>query len=236
MGRLFSFCFERHKRHWPTGFSRAYLAARSQAIFLLQVTGSQWEFEMTIDASAGYDAIADEFIAIRSTSGRNIVRGWAKSLPSGCSVIDIGAGHGEPLTSALIDEGLSVWAIDASPNLVKAFRKRFPKIKVACDAVEHSTFFDRTFDAALMVGLIFLLDEDRQKAVIDRVADILAPDGRFLFSAPWQIGCWNDLLTNETSSSLGAEEYQRMLEQSGFALIATHEDESGTNYFESKRL
>lgn len=191
---------------------------------------------MTIDPSAGYDAIADEFIAIRSTSGRDIVRKWAESLPPGCSVIDIGAGHGEPLTSALIEEGLSVWAIDASQNLVNAFRNRFPNIEVACEAVEHSTFFDRKFDAALMVGLIFLLDEACQAAVIDRVYDILVPNGRLLFSAPWQIGSWNDLLTNQTSRSLGAEKYKRMLEQSGFALIATREDEGGTHYFEAKRV
>ena len=194
---------------------------------------------MAEDASNGYDAVAEEFMAVRSTSsGRAIVREWAASLPRGCSVVDVGAGHGEPLTSILIDEGLVVFAIDASPKMVAAFRRRFPGVQVACEPAERSRFFDRTFDAALMIGLIFLLPEDGQRELIRRISGALKPGGRLLFSAPRQVGTWNDILTGQPSWSLGAEEYERILARSGLRLIDEHDedlDRGGTHYYEAQK-
>ncbi len=187
------------------------------------------------DPSAGYDAIADQFVAARSSSGTELVRNWARSLASNSSIIDIGAGHGEPLTSALIDAGHSVWAIDASTRLVDAFKKRLPGVPIACETVEESDFFQRRFDAALMVGLIFLLPKDRQVVAFRNLSSVLLPGGRLLFSAPRQTGSWQDLLTKKTSWSLGEETYQNLLEQSGFSVIATHEDEGGSHYYEAQR-
>lgn len=187
------------------------------------------------DPSAGYDAIADQFIIARSGSGADLVRSWAHALAPNSSIVDIGSGHGEPLTSTLIHAGHSVWAIDASARLVDAFKERFPGIPVACESVEESDFFQRSFDAALMVGLIFLLPEDRQAATIRKVSSILSPGGRLLFSAPRQTGSWKDLLTQKTSWSLGAKAYRNLLEQSGFSVVATHEDEGGSHYYEAER-
>lgn len=187
------------------------------------------------EASAGYDAIADQFIAARSTSGFELVQGWANSLPSRSSIIDVGAGHGQPLTPALINAGHSVWAIDASPKLVDAFKKSFPDTPIACERVEDSDFFQRRFDAALMVGLIFLLQEERQITVIEKLSSVILPGGRLLFSAPWQAGTWKDLLTKNSSWSLGEQKYRRLLAQSGFTLIASHEDDGGSHYYEAER-
>lgn len=188
---------------------------------------------MLEDPSSGYDAVAEEFMAVRSDAGRAVVRKWAASLPRACSVVDVGAGYGEPLTSVLIDEGLNVSAIDASPKMVAEFRRRFPGVDVACEPAERSSFFGRTFDAAMAIGLIFLLPADTQRALIRRVAGALEPGGSFLFSAPRQVGTWNDLLTGRTSWSLGAEEYGRILVEAGFRLIDEHVDEGGTHFYEA---
>lgn len=193
---------------------------------------------MSEDASSGYEAVAEEFMAVRSTSGRAVVQKWAASLPRACSVIDIGAGYGEPLTSALIDEGLAVFAIDASPKMVAAFRRRFPGVEVACEPAERSRFFNRQFDAALAIGLIFLLPEHVQRELIRRISGALKPGGRLLFSAPRQVGTWNDILTGQPSWSLGAEEYRRILVESGFRLIDEHDehvDQGGTHYYEAQK-
>jgi len=187
------------------------------------------------DASAGYDAIAEHFMAARSMAGRALVQAWARSLPAGCSIIDVGSGFGEPLTSVLVEEGLSVWAIDASPTLVDAFRARLPDVEIACEAAESSRFFGRTFGAALMVGLIFLLPEERQRALVHRLSHVLEPEGRVLFSAPRQIGTWRDILTGEISWSLGAEAYEDLLEQAGFRPVGSQFDETGTHYYEAQR-
>ncbi|WP_306127205.1 class I SAM-dependent methyltransferase, partial [Roseitalea sp. MMSF_3516] len=95
---------------------------------------------MIDDTSNGYEAVADTFVAARSgsTTGLAIIRQWAASLPAGGTVIDIGCGSGEPVTVALIDAGLTVSALDASPALVAAFRQRFPDVEVACEPAERS--------------------------------------------------------------------------------------------------
>ncbi len=191
------------------------------------------------DTSNGYEAVAEEFMAVRSTSsGRAVVQKWAASLPRGSSVVDVGAGYGEPLTSTLIDEGLALSAIDASPKMVAAFRRRFPAVEVACEPAERSRFFDRTFDAAMAIGLIFLMPEVSQRELIRRISDALKPEGRLLFSAPWQVGTWTDILTGQPSWSLGAEEYGRVLAHSGFRLIDEYDepvDEGGTHYYEAQK-
>lgn len=152
--------------------------------------------------------------------------------------MDIGAGHGEPLTSALIDEGLTVFAIDASPKMAAALQRRFPEVEIACEPAERSRFFNRTFDAALAIGLVFLLPEESQRELIRRISGALEPRGRLLFSAPRQIGTWNDILTGQPSWSLGAEEYERILVESGLRLTAEHDEgaeQGGTHYYEAQK-
>ena len=191
---------------------------------------------MTEDLSRGYEAAAERFMAARSASGRAVVRGWAASLPPGASVVDVGSGHGEPLTSALVEAGLRVWAIDASPTLCAALRRRLPGVVVACEPAERSAFFDRRFDAALAVGLIFLLPREGQRALIRRLSGVLVPGGRLLFSAPRQIGVWEDVLTGRTCRSLGAAAYGRLLAEAGLRVIGEREDEGGSCYHEAQRV
>ena len=75
------------------------------------------------DLSNGYDDEAKSFIASRSsTIGVSTGRIWAQSLPAGISILEIGCGDGIPVTSTPIEEGLNVYAMDASPKMVAAFR------------------------------------------------------------------------------------------------------------------
>ena len=128
---------------------------------------------MTDDPSGGWEAIAANFIAGRSDIGSGVVRQWAKSLRPGADVVDIGCGSGVPISLALVREGLVISGIDASPTLLSAFRQRFPEAPAACEPAQHSAFFGRKFDAAVAVGLIFLLSEDDQRKVIKNVARAL---------------------------------------------------------------
>jgi hypothetical protein len=74
---------------------------------------------------------------------------------------------------------------------------------------EESSFFGRTYDGVVAVGLLFLLEEDVQRALINKVAAVTKPGGRFLFTAPLQKVAWRDLTTGRESVSLGDEEYRR---------------------------
>ncbi len=158
------------------------------------------------------------------------------SLPRGGSVIDLGAGYGEPLTAAMISEGFDVCAIDASPKMVAAFRQRFPEVPVACERAENSHFFGRTFDGILAVGLVFLLPEEGQRELIRRMAAALVPVGRLLFSAPREVCAWEDSLTGLQSISLGAEEYRRLLATFRLQLVAEYVDEGGNHYYDACKV
>jgi SAM-dependent methyltransferase len=171
----------------------------------------------------------------QSIIGIATVRAWGRTLPAGASVLDLGCGSDVPLSLALMNEGLLVHGVDASPNMVAAFCSRFPGTPVACEAVESSRFFDRTFDGVHVWGLMFLLSADAQRDLIRRVARVLRPDGRFLFTSPKQSCTWTDLLTGRQSLSLGAVTYEAVLSEAGLATIGEHTDEGDNHYFEAAK-
>ena len=186
------------------------------------------------DKSNGYEAVASEFMARRQSHiGVATVRSWARSLPPGASVLDLGCGHGLPISMALIDDGFVVYGVDASPSLTAAFQRRFPRADVACEAVEDSRFFGRTFDGVIAVGLMFLLPRAAQRQLIGKVAQALNPGGRFLFTSPAQVCTWIDKLTGRQAQSLGVEAYRAALAESGFALAGEHVDEGDNHYYDA---
>jgi SAM-dependent methyltransferase len=193
-----------------------------------------------IDRSNGYEGIACEFLASRG-SGRSTgvgviaVRQWAQSLPRGAAVIDLGSGPGFPITEVLVAEGLNVFAVDVAPSFVEAFRRNLPNTPVLCEAVQDSTFFDRTFDGVLAWGLIFLLSPDDQRQLIQRIAEILVPGGRLLFTSCAEPLVWNDAMTGLESRSLGAEEYRRQLLAVGLSVTGEYEDEGQNHYYDVRK-
>jgi SAM-dependent methyltransferase len=190
------------------------------------------------DPSNGYEAVAAEFLARRGTApptaiGTGRVRDWARTLRRGASMLDLGCGSGLPITKVLVDEGLDVCAVDAAPSLVDAFRKNFPRIPVACESVLDSSFFGRKFEAVIAWGLMFLLQPREQQLLIRRVADVLVPGGRFLFTSAAQPVTWNDMITGLESRSLGAAEYRKHLSAAGVSVIDEYDDEGENHYFDT---
>lgn len=191
---------------------------------------------MRDNPSNGYEAVADGFMKLRSETGAAVVETWAASLPRHAKVLDIGAGHGHPIAPVLLREGVQLSAIDASAKMVAAFKQKFLDVRVACEAAEESDFFGETFDAILSVGLIFLLSEKTQIHLLPRMAAALKPKGRLLFSAPKQKCEWIDVLTGQTSWSLGADRYGVILNQCGLTVTATHTDAGGSNYYAARKV
>lgn len=190
------------------------------------------------DASNGYESVAAEFLAGRGRApptaiGVRHVSAWARTLPRGATVIDLGCGPGIPITKALLDEGLDVYAVDASPAFVAAFRHNFPAIPVACESVEDSLFFGRTFDGVVAWGLIFLLLPDAQRRLIQSMAHLLVPGGRLLFTSPAEPCVWNDAMTGLQSRSLGGAEYRRLLVAAGVSVTHEYEDAGENHYFDA---
>ena len=187
---------------------------------------------MKNDPSNGYEAIAQDFIIHRnqSTIGVETVLTWAQALGPQATILDRGCGNGIPITEALVKEGHILFGIDASPTLITSYRENFPDLKAACEPVEISDFFGRTFDGVIAWGLIFLLSESGQSNLIHRVSGMLKPGGRFLFTSPEKTCTWSDNMTGTESRSLGADRYQRILSSAGLSVTGNSVDE-GNNYY-----
>jgi SAM-dependent methyltransferase len=163
------------------------------------------------------------------------VREWAKGLRLGAAVLDLGCGHGLPISQALVDEGCTVYGVDASPSMIAAFRDRLPDTRADCSPVEDSQFFGRTFDGVVAWGLMFLLAADAQTKLIYKVSAALKAGGRFLFTSPHLVCEWPDNLTRRNSVSLGADAYRQTLEAAGLVLVDEAEDEGQNHYYFARK-
>lgn len=195
--------------------------------------GGQRRRGVEVDRSNGWEAVAARFVAERSSIGAATVRSWCRALPSGASVLDLGCGCGVPIAAALLAEGCNVSAVDASPTMVAAFRQRFPQARVACEPVEASSFFNSPFHGVVAVGLLFLLPDDGQRALIRRVSAALQPGGRFLFTAPVQAVAWTDTFMGGPCVSLGDEAYRSALAAAGLHVVGEFVDEGENHYYDA---
>ncbi len=189
------------------------------------------------DDRSGWESAAGWFVeyAARSRVGVGVVEAWARDLPPGGAVLDVGCGPGSPRTVPLAGGGRQLYAIDSSPSLAAAYRRRFPDAHVECEAVERSSFFGRAFAGILAWGLVFLLPSDEQRSVLRRLVAALEPGGRLLFTAPSTACTWSDRTTGQPSASLGAEAYRALMESLGATLEAEFDDEGQNHYYDVRK-
>jgi SAM-dependent methyltransferase len=196
------------------------------------IVGSGLARTRAADPSNGWEAVAQQFIAVRSMIGADTLRQWSRVLPPGAAVLDLGCGTGVPVTQVLLARGCRMHGIDASPSLIAAYRERFASLPASCEPVETSTFFGRSFDAVVAVGLMFLLTEAVQRDLLVRVAATLQAGGRFLFTAPSQHCSWTDLLTGQRSRSLGTDAYELACGRAGLVIDREFVDEGENHYYD----
>ena len=191
-----------------------------------------------MNSITAYEKFAYDFLQKRDQSliGSKVVLRWAHTLPKEAEVIEIACGGGYPITKSLMEAGLKIWAIDSSKTFIEKFQSRFPDIPAKCESIQDSDFFGKKFDAALAVGFLFLLPEHEQAIAIKRVSDILLPGGKFLFTAPVETGSWQDMNTGIDCISLGYDKYTEILQDSGFLIKSTFEDQGKNNYFEVEKF
>jgi len=184
------------------------------------------------DTSNGYEDVAEDFMSARNVRiGPSTVREWSRTLPPGSSILDLGCGHGVPISKILIEEGFDVYGVDGSAKLIRAFRERFPGAHAECSAVEDSEFFGRKFDGVVAIGLMFLLTPSIQAEVIRKVSRALCPGGKFLFTSAKEAVEWRDSLTGRDSVSLGVERYVEILREVGLTLVGEKVDEGRNHYY-----
>jgi cyclopropane fatty-acyl-phospholipid synthase-like methyltransferase len=197
-------------------------------------------FGIVMDKSHGYESIAPIFIKGRGQAvngiGASSVRDWVRSLPKNSTLLDLGCGTGIPVSKILIDEGMTVYGIDASPTMVKAFRQNFPDVPVACEAAEDSSFFNKVFDGIVAWGLLFLLPVESQERIIQKAANAIPTGGKFLFTATAKKAEWKDAMTEQDSISLGAERYTELIRASGLSMVEEFEDAGENHYYHAVKI
>jgi hypothetical protein len=80
---------------------------------------------------------------------------------------------------------------------------------------------------------MFLLGAEDQCRLIQRVAEILVPNGRLLFTSPADAVVWRDSMTGMQSVSLGAEKYRALLGAAGISVESEYQDEGQNYYFDA---
>ncbi|HEV8582092.1 MAG TPA: class I SAM-dependent methyltransferase [Thermoanaerobaculia bacterium] len=113
---------------------------------------------------------------------------WAASTPSGCRVLELGAGTGRA-TAFLARTAGRVVAFDLSPELIAVARRRLSGMaNVALLAADmREVAFKSRFDLVVAVDDPFVhltQDEDRDRALAT-AARHLASGGRFIIDAAW---------------------------------------------------
>lgn len=113
---------------------------------------------------------------------------WAASEPAGCRVLEVGAGTGRA-TRFLARAAGRVVAFDLTPEMIAVARRRLEQQPhVSCLVADLRTLrFAQRFDliAAVDDPFVHLIEDENRMRAFARVAEHLAPGGRFLLDAAW---------------------------------------------------
>ncbi|HEX9037444.1 MAG TPA: class I SAM-dependent methyltransferase [Ktedonobacterales bacterium] len=152
-------------------------------------------------------------------------KGWhdrfIACLTPGDRVLDLGCGSGAPVAFHLAQHGLRVTGVDTSPTLIGLCRQRMPDQEWIVTGMRTLALRQR-FAGILSWDSFFHLTPEDQRTMFAVFAAHAAPGAFLLFNTGPQQG---EILGDYQGeplyhASLDAEEYQRLLDQSGFDLVA----------------
>ena len=149
-------------------------------------------------------------------------------LTPGARVLDLGCGSGMPVAFHLVQHGLRVTGVDTSPTLIALCRQRMPEHEWIMAEMQALALPQR-FDGLLSWDSFFHLTPEHQRTMFTVFAAHAAPGAFLMFNTGPEQG---ESLGNYQGeplyhASLDPEEYQQLLDQSGFALV-THTVEDPT--------
>jgi SAM-dependent methyltransferase len=143
------------------------------------------------------------------------------ALPNGATVLDLGCGSGSPVALHMVERGLHVTGVDASPTLISLCRDRLPNQEWLV-ADMRSLALGRQFAGVLAWDSFFHLKPDDQRGMFKVFAAHAARSAILMFNTgPAQgegIGCYRGAPLYH--ASLDAAEYETLLTGSGFQVVA----------------
>jgi SAM-dependent methyltransferase len=185
---------------------------------------------MQNSSSVGKDSIVDLYErnaqAYDRDRGRSLEeRAWLDRFLSHMrpesTVLDLGCGMGEPIARYLIERGVMVVGVDASPAMIQRCRARFPESEwIVADMRELE--LGRCFDGVLAWDSFFHLSMDDQRGMFPRFASHARRGAPLMFTSGTEEGeaigsyCGEPLY----HASLALAEYEQLLTTNGFVLGA----------------
>lgn len=138
-------------------------------------------------------------------------------LPPGGSVLDVGCGAGEPISSYLALQGMSVTGVDTSQSMIEICRRKLPDQRWhVMDMCELAV--DKQFDGIIAWDSFFHLNQDEQRRSLQRFFVHLCSPGALLLTVGHKAGEVLGTVEGETvyHSSLSPQEYKYILGSAGF--------------------
>ncbi|GGY44339.1 class I SAM-dependent DNA methyltransferase [Parvularcula lutaonensis] len=148
-------------------------------------------------------------------------------LPRGASVLDLGCGAGDPIAAWLIAQGFAVTGVDFAEGMLRIARARYPSARWLLQDMRVLDI-DGPFDAIISWDGSFHLTTDEQRALLPRLASLLAPGGRLLLTVGPHEGEVTGVVEGEQvyHASLAPDEYRDRLEALGLDADITTNDQT----------
>ncbi len=139
----------------------------------------------------------------------------------GAQVLDIGCGSGEPIARYVTDRGHPVLGVDSAPEMTALFRQNFPGGRAEV-ADMRTLKLGRSFGGLIAWDSFFHLRHDHQRLMFPVFRDHAEPNAPLLFTSGPAHGEAIGTLEGEPlyHASLDGTEYRRLLDQSGFDVVA----------------
>jgi trans-aconitate methyltransferase len=147
-------------------------------------------------------------------------------LPAGGSVLDIGCGAGDPIARYLIDRHFKIDGVDSSPTLIQHCERSFPTCRWHV-ADMRALKLGKKFDGILAWDSFFHLSHDNQRRMFSIFQQHAGPHAALMFTSGTSFGVAMGAYHGEAlfHASLSAEEYQTLLRENGFRVIAHVEED-----------
>lgn len=142
-------------------------------------------------------------------------------IPSKAFVLDLGCGMGEPIASYLLEQGCAVTGVDTSHTLIEICQNRFSQQEwIVADM--RVVALEKRFQGIIAWDSFFHLTYTDQRHMFRVFRQHAAPEAALLFTSGPAYGEAIGDYQGEPlyHASLDTEEYQTLLQEQGFGVVA----------------